>query len=96
MSNCHPKCHRVKNRVVSGDNSAQTRDCSSDLLANYPAFATALEAFPEATEAVISADLPADLAAERDVLLLATAQLWQAWRDLGAAIALADRPTLIQ
>ena len=68
----------------------------TDLLANYPAFATALEAFPEATEAVISADLPADLAAERDILLLATAQLWQAWRDLGAAIAMADRPTIIQ
>jgi hypothetical protein len=68
----------------------------TDLLADYPAFEAALEAFPEATEAVINADLPADLAAERDALLRATAQLWQAWRDLGAAIVRADRPTIIQ
>ena len=67
-----------------------------DLLADYPAFAAVIEAFPEATDAVSSADLPAELAAERDVLLRATAQLWQAWDALGRAIARADRPTIIQ
>jgi hypothetical protein len=65
-----------------------------DLLADYPAFEAALEAFPDATEAVISADLPADLAAERDALLRATAQLWQAWRDLGAKIRTECYPTI--
>jgi hypothetical protein len=65
-----------------------------DLLADYPAFADALEAHLDATEAVMSAVMPEELATERDVLLRATAQLWQAWRDLGAKIRTECYPTI--
>jgi hypothetical protein len=69
----------------------------SDRIAElFPQFAELLaESNPEAVEAVLREDLSPEIAARRDELLLATAQLWQAWYDLGSDIRAQETPQLV-
>jgi hypothetical protein len=66
----------------------------TDLLADC--FEEALEAYPGATEAIGSANLPEEQAMELYALFRATAALWERWERLGAAIKQATTPTTIQ